>query len=93
MEIRLFIIINRSYQVKGDFPKYTVPAPKVSKLENKLPKEIETKLTYGKGAKKNFLAENIKKSNFSPPREREKLTYRAGSGSRSPDSFELSKQR
>ena len=84
-------MIDRSYQVKGDFPKYTIPVPKASKLENKLPKEIETKLTYGKGTKKNFLAENIKKSNVSPPRDRDKLSFRAKSRSKSPDSFELSK--
>eukprot|EP01022_Parablepharisma_sp_SALTPOND_P034835 TRINITY_DN931_c0_g1_i1.p1 TRINITY_DN931_c0_g1~~TRINITY_DN931_c0_g1_i1.p1 ORF type:complete len:1690 (-),score=186.44 TRINITY_DN931_c0_g1_i1:61-5130(-) len=52
-----------TYKIKGSHPEYKVPKPGGGRLDNKLNKDLESKLLHRSpvGTKKNFIVENIKK--------------------------------
>lgn len=50
---------NRSYLIKGVLPKYEAPIAGVSKINNKLSSDVTV---HWKHNKKNFLADNIRKT-------------------------------
>jgi hypothetical protein len=54
---------NRAYEIRGSHPEYKVPKPGGGRLDNKLPKDLETQLLHKStsGLPKNFVRENIKK--------------------------------
>lgn len=59
----IIVIVNRAYQIKGSHPEYKVPKPGGGRLDNKLGKELESKLLH-KGptsTQKNYIKENMKK--------------------------------
>ncbi len=52
----------RTYEIRGSHPEYKIPKPGGGRLDNKLTKDVESKLARGSVmGTKNFIVENIKK--------------------------------
>ncbi len=66
----------RTYEIRGSHPEYRVPKPGGGRLDNKLGKDIESKLMHKSVmGTKNFIRENIKKQ-----KELEEATKRSRIG-------------
>jgi len=70
-----------TYEIRGSHPEYKIPKPGGGRLDNKLAKDIESKILHknSSATKKNFVKDNIKKQRESD----KKLTDVKGIGAKS----------
>ena len=63
-----------TYEIRGSHPHYKIPSVQGGRIENKLSKEIHTKMTTAHSQNKNFLRDNQKAHQFtkSPQRDKKK---------------------
>lgn len=53
-----------TYEIKGSHPQYKIPEVGGGRIENRLSKDIQKTIKQKQQAKKNFIRENLKTSQF-----------------------------
>eukprot|EP00826_Nyctotherus_ovalis_P038520 TRINITY_DN3612_c0_g1_i6.p1 TRINITY_DN3612_c0_g1~~TRINITY_DN3612_c0_g1_i6.p1 ORF type:complete len:1173 (+),score=401.21 TRINITY_DN3612_c0_g1_i6:253-3771(+) len=78
-----------TYEIRGSHPEYKIPKPTGGRLDNKLSKEVASKILHKSpsGTKKNFVKDNIKRQKESD----KKPTDTKGAGQKSRAEFSASK--